>query len=219
MFITVDILKQNKACSPGIKWFERHFPNGAELADVINHKYADKQTLHWGYANLNTSDEEKQLYRAKLNINCGDFDYTIYESDNVVDSSYVTHSSNVENSNYIFRSEDVDDSHNILQSKVVERSEQVYASEFVYDSNKVVQSKNVTESNNIICADYIIKSNHIYNAASIKNSAFICDVIPDKTKRINGSYFVSSCQDYLDRNQMAISLLTKLQLPRHYRLA
>ena len=68
MILTKEILEKYDACSQGVKWFERTFPNGGELIDVINHRYTDKQFLHWGFTNLTVSEEEKAAYYKKLNI-------------------------------------------------------------------------------------------------------------------------------------------------------
>jgi hypothetical protein len=195
MYITKEQLVHHGACGQGLKWFERTFPNGAELIDVINHKYASPHFLHWGYANLSTSEGERAAYRVKLKIDCGNNNYTIYESDNIKDSIYVTHSSNVENSGYVFNSEDVVNSNNILKSKIVENSFQVYESEFVYDSHRIVKGKNITNSREIVYSDYVINSHHIMYAAAVKNSAWISDISFGLTKRINNSYFISRGQD------------------------
>jgi hypothetical protein len=194
MFITVDILKQNKACSPGIKWFERHFPNGAELIDVINHPKVDRQTLHWGYANLITTDEEKVAYRKKLAIETS-AEWTIYESDHVINCLYVTRSSGIKNSDYIFGSEGVTNSKNVMSSNMVENSSQIFSSNFVYDSKQVTCSKNITNSINIVNSDYIINSISVMNAASVMDSQIVHGLAPGKTRQIKNSIFISECEN------------------------
>ena len=195
MYITSDMLKRYGACDAGQKWFDRTFPNGGELIDIINHKYATPEFLHWGYTNLSTSDEEKAAYRKKLKINCGEADYSIYESDNVAGSSYVTHSSNINGCEHIFYSKDVTDSNCILHSNTVENSRCVYGSHFVYDCEKIVNSKNITDSQCIVNSDYVVNSHHIYGAAAIKNSAYIADIGFAETRQINNSYFISGSKN------------------------
>lgn len=195
MYITKEKLIAEGACRQGLKWFERYFPDGAELIDVINHKYIDKHTLHWGMAHLETSEEEKKAYNEKLNIDCDKRNNTIYQSDNISHSTYVTYSTNVIQSEYVFHSEDVEYSDNIAQSKNVERSGQIFGSEFVYDSRKVLQSNNINHSHNIVSSNYVLNSHDVYNAISIKRSGYITDAVMGNTKRITDSYFISSCQD------------------------
>lgn len=195
MYITKEILLSHNACGQGLKWFERTFPNGAEIIDVINHKYADKHFLHWGFANLTTTDEEKEAYRKKLNINCGYANYSIYESDNVAGCSYVTHSSRIDGCEHVFYSNDIKNSNCILRSNSVENSKLIYGSDFVFDSNKVVNGKNINNSQVIINSDYIINSHHIFGAAGIKNSAYIADIGFAETKQIKDSYFISGSKN------------------------
>ena len=196
MYLTKEILLSHNACGVGLKWFERTFPNGAELVDVINHKYADKHFLHWGYANLTTSEEEKTAYRAKLNI-VGDESkfFTIYESDNITNSTYVTHSSRVDGCENVFYSNDIKNSNCILRSNSVENSQLIYGSDFVFDSSKVVNGKNINDSQVIINSDYVINSHHIFGAAAVKNSAYIADVGFAETKQISDSYFITASKN------------------------
>lgn len=195
MYITKETLIRHGACGQGLKWFERTFPNGAELMDVINHKYADRHTLHWGFANLTTTEEEQAAYRAKLNIDCDENNYTIYESDNIHNSKYVTHSSRIFDSSYIFNCEEITRSDDILQSQNVEDSSLVYDSEFVYNSHHILKCKNVTNSHEIVCSDYVIESHHIMQAAAVKRSAWVTDFHFGLTKQITDSYFISRGQN------------------------
>lgn len=191
MFVTKEILEKYNACQSGTKWFERHFPDGGELIDVIKHPKVDRETLHWGFTTLPTTEEEKTAYRAKLKIDCGDDNYSIYGSDNVLKSKYVTYSSNVRDSEFVFHSKEIENSTSILHSDTVENSNRIYGSSFIYDSEKIINSKNVTESNNIINSDYVLNSHHIYCASGIKNSAYIADIGFAETRHVSDSYFIS----------------------------
>ena len=195
MYITKEILERYGACGQGLKWFERTFPNGAEIIDVINHKYADKHFLHWGFVNLTTTEEEKEAYRKKLNINCGEANYSIYESDNVAGCSYVTHSSYVDGCERVFYSKDVRDSNDILRSNNVENSKLIYGSDFVFDSERVINGKNINGSQAIVNSEYIVNSHHIFGATNIKNSAYISDIGFAETKQISDSYFISGSKN------------------------
>ena len=191
MYLTLEELEKRKACDAGKKWFQRTFPNGGELMDVMKHKYVSTEMFHWGYANLSTSNEEKEFYRQKLNIKCGEKDFSIYESSDIDRSSYVTHSKNVENGHFVFHCEDVLNSSSVSQSSNVEDSECVYGSEFVFKSRNIFQSKNVTNGLCIINSDYVFNSDHIINAAAVKYSAYVGDLAVDSTKRIDHSYFIT----------------------------
>lgn len=191
MFVTLEILKQRNACPAGIKWFERHFPEGGELVDIMQHPKIDLATLYWGYAHLAGTEEEKQMYFKRLNIDCGSFNETIYQSNNIQDSQYITNSQSVNNSKFVFYGDEVENSSNILQSKNIEDSECIYGSEFVFKSRNIFQSKNVTNGLCIVNSDYVFNSDHIINAAAVKYSAYVGDLVADSTKRIDHSYFIT----------------------------
>lgn len=194
MFLTLDILNQHGACGRGVEWFGRYFPNGGELIDVINHKYVTPYFLHWGYTNLNVSEEEKAAYWKKLNIECEDI-HTIYSCDNIKNSVWISRSSNVEDSCYVFSSKNVSSSEDVSNSSEVSDSKRVYGSEFIYASNKILDSRNVNESCNIVGSDYVVNSHSIMNSAAITNSAFVDAWLPGKTKQIKNSRFIFECSN------------------------
>jgi hypothetical protein len=195
MFLTKEILEKYNACGMGLKWFQRHYPNGGELIDVIQNPKIDRHTLHWGYANLPTTDEEKKVYRRLLNIDQNEQVETIYHSDNVVNSMFITRSSGVEDSTFVFHSEEVLNSNSITGCKNIQRSNAVYDSEFVYDSEKIFNCHNVNNSHKIINSDYVINSNNVINAASVIDSAYVIDLLQNHTKQITSSYFISNCSN------------------------
>lgn len=195
MFLTKEILERNNACNTGRKWFERRFPNGGELIDVINHPKIDIPTLHWGYTNLTTSAEEKEAYYNKINITNNKRVDTISYSDNIEDSTFVSRSSGVEKSCFVFSCEDVINSSNVSSSKVVQRSDSIFNSEFVYDCEQVYNSNNVNKSHNIVASNYVINSTNVMNAASVINSKFVIDIVPDGTKQIKNSAFIQHCSN------------------------
>lgn len=189
MFLTINDLARLEACEEGIKWFQRWFPNGGELKDVITHKYVSPEMLHWGYTHLTTTKEEQELYYDKLDINTSNR-WTVYESDKITDSTYISRCSRVKNSAFVFSSEDVLQSDNISACSNIEGSSQIFNSEFVYDSQQVYQSKNITESKNIINSDYVIRSNDVMNAAVVTNSFAIQGLCIDATKQIQNCGFI-----------------------------
>lgn len=194
MFLTLDTLERYNACENGKKWFARYFPNGGELMDVITHKYVTPEVLHWGYTHLTTTEEEREIYWQKLKVDVQDR-WTIYESDNITNSSYVTRSSRVKDSEYIFGCKDVVESKNISSSKNIERSKQVFSAEFVYDSEQVMHSKNVNQSVNIINSDYVIRSSSVLNSAVVTNSHYVHSLVAGRTKQIKDSAFIADCSN------------------------
>lgn len=195
MFVTKEILEKYNACGSGLKWFERRFPNGGELIDVINHPKIDMHTLHWGYTNLPTSAEEQAAYRKVLNIEDNDQVDTIAYSDNVSHSMFVSRSSRVEESTFVFGSEDITNSENISESKMVQRSKRIYNSDFVYDSERVINGNNINLSTGVVNSNYIINSHNIMNAANVIESQFVVDIVFDGTKNIKNSAFINHCSN------------------------
>lgn len=191
MYLTLEMLEKHKAYDADIKWFQRNHPNGANLQEVLSTKDITKEFLHWIYANLSTTNEEKAIYRQKLNIQCGEKDFSIYESNDIDRSSYVTHSKNIENGHYIFHCEDILNSSSVSHSSNIEDSECVYGSEFVFKSRNIFQSKNITNSLCIVNSDYVFNSDHVINVAAVKYSAYVGDLVVDSTKRIDHSYFIT----------------------------
>lgn len=193
MFLTYEMLEKLDACVQGKKWFKRYFPEGAELIDIINHKYTTYGALHWGFNHLVTSLEEQQAYWEKVKVDTPTI-WTIYESDNITDSSYVSRSSHVYNSEYVFSSKEVTDCNSILSSDHVERSRQIMNSEFCYDSNKVFQGRNINNSHNIINSDYVVNSNCVINSSLVVDSFCIGDWL-GRTSQITASWFVTNCKN------------------------
>ncbi len=192
MFLTNKILKQYEACENGIKWFDRHFPNGAELIDVINHRTTTPEFLHWGYSHLVTTEEEKEAYWAKLNVHCDNI-RTVYKSNDVADSEWVSCSSQVEGSAYVFSSKEVYSSADVLSSSSVQDSRKIYDSEFVYSSNRIYLSQNVTNSHNIVHSNYVVNSHSVMNSAAVTNSAFVDGWLPGGSKQIKDCRFIMEC--------------------------
>ena len=192
MFLTNEILRHHEACETGIKWFTRHFPEGAELVDVINHKTVTPEFLHWGFAHLTTTKEEKEAYWQKLKIEC-EYKHSIYRSSEVAGSEWVSRSEKVKGSSYIFSSTEVSFSDNVLSSNFVEKSSRIYCSSFVFYSQRIVQSQNITNSRNIVHSDYVVDSHSVRNAAAVTNSAFVDGWLPGDTKQIKNSRFIMSC--------------------------
>ena len=189
MFITVELLQEKLACEPGILWFKRHFPDGAEMIDVIAERTVTPDFLHWGRANLDYSQDELSAYIKKLNIVNSNY---VYESNDIEHSVFVSLSSRVDGSRNVCRSHDVIDSKNIIGADSIERSHNISNSMFCYDSDRVVCSKNVNNSTDIVMSDYVINSHYIVNATSVINSQYIGSWI-GTTSKITDSMFINNC--------------------------
>lgn len=194
MYITQEMLENNNACREGQAWFKRHYPNGAELIDVINNRTVSEVFLEWGIKNLHPSEVEWQAYYNKKQINCGEYNKTIQKSKQVFNSQDVLNSENVNDSYFIFESQDILNSKNILLCEIIENSSEIFNSQYVYDSLQVFDSQNITNSKNIVESIYIVDSSNILNAENIKKSHYIMGY-SKKTKGIQGSYFVADCEN------------------------
>jgi hypothetical protein len=192
MFLTNEILEQHEACGIGVKWFQRNFPNGAELIEVIKHKTVTPEFLHWGFSHLTTSATEKEAYWERLNVHCDNM-YSIYMSNNVADSKWVSRSTQVANSSYVFSSSEVTESNNVLSSNVVQNSSKVYESDFVFSSKKILHCQNVTDSHDVVYSDYVVNSHSVRNSAAVTNSAYVDGWLPGQTKQIKNCRFIMDC--------------------------
>lgn len=195
MYLTVDILEKYGACGSGVKWFKRHYPEGGELMEVIQNPKIDTHTLHWGYEHLPTTEEEKAKYRELLHIECGENYRTIYKSNNVKDSSFVTNSKDVVKSMYVFNCEGVENSNSISFSQGVQNSSQIFHTDFCYDSNRILNSQNITNCRNLINCNYAVSSTSVFNAGNVVNSSFVSNIIPLGSQKIRNSHFISDCSN------------------------
>ena len=64
MFLTDEILEKYNACGIGRKLFNKLYPNGVEIMDLLDNKHIPKEMLWWGETWLPVSDEElNKLYK------------------------------------------------------------------------------------------------------------------------------------------------------------
>lgn len=192
MFITLEKLEEFGACEKGRVWFEKYFPNGGELEDILHHKHITPEILHWGFAHLYGTEADKEYYWEKLQINSPKRE-TIYESEKIDNSVYVSHSYRVYNSEYIFSSKNIKSCNNVFGSDNIQDSSQIFGSEFADNSKQVLQCKNITNSQNIVYSDFVVDSHSIINSVAVTDSAFIGGLQFGHTKQIKNSRFVSDC--------------------------
>ena len=185
MFLTVDILKARKACRKGIQFFERAYPNGAELKDVITNPNTPREMLHWGYIYLDATPEEIALYEAACSIKNST---RYYESERIEDSDGILRSTNVVGSQNVERSDRITDSSNIALSTDVDTSKSVFDSKIVLNSQDVYGSINVSGSNTVFNSKYITDSNTVCESSTITNSTVIYN-----SQWIDQSNFLMKC--------------------------
>lgn len=193
MYLTIDVLEKYGACGSGVKWFKRHYPEGGELMEVIQNPKIDTHTLHWGYEHLPTTEEEKAKYRELLHIDCGENYKTVYKSDHIKDSAFVTHSKEVADSTYVFHCNSVENSNSISSSQNVQNSSQIFHTDFCYDSNRILNSQNITSSSNVVNCGCAVNSTSVFNAGAVINSSFVSNILPLGSKNIRNSHFISDC--------------------------
>jgi hypothetical protein len=194
MFLTLETLEQYNACDNGKKWFARHFPDGGELMDVLNHRFVTPEFLHWGFTHLSTTPEEQAVYWDKLKIDCED-KHTIYKCDHLHNVRWATRSSHIEDSEFVFSAKNVTNSEDISLSEDVSDSRRIFGSEFVYSSKRIAHSKNVTDSRNIVNSDYVVNSHSIMNASAVTNSAFVDSWLAGGSKQIKDCRFIMDCKN------------------------
>lgn len=190
MYLTTESLKKYGLCDSNIAYFKRRYPDGAPLIDVIADPKITPQLLHWGFNNLPSSAEERLAYYEKLNIHCDNNNYSIYESDNIINSYAVSRCSRVSDSDFVSYSSDVNAANNVTFSNVVEHSGRVYNSSFVFNSEKVVRSENITNSHNIVCSSYVLDSDNVFNSLAVTNSHFVTALCSGGSENITDSWFI-----------------------------
>lgn len=187
MFITTEVLTRHKACPQGIKYVERFYPNGAEMADIIRDKHISKEFLHWGREHLTHSPEELEIYAQACNVvNTDGYWY----SQDVRDSKYVIKSKQVAASVGVFNSNDIVNSSDIVDSESILDSKQVFGSSMVDDSEKVYKGQNVTRSVNICNSTMVADSKNVIDSCGIFDSSEIIRCL-----NVSDSHFCQDCKE------------------------
>ena len=185
MFITLDTLKEKGACGPGVRYFERFYPNGAEMIDVIHDRHIHKEFLHWGRRWLDVSEEELKAYCKVCNIVDSE---GFWYSQDVYNSKTVVKSKGIKDSTNVFRSIDISNSADVADSENIENSQQIFYSSMVDTSNKVIKGQNIVESTNICNAITVVRSTNVIDSNTVFDSSEIinCNMVVN-------SYFCQDC--------------------------
>lgn len=189
MFVNKELIAYLNGCEKGYKLFEKLYPNGAEVMEILDNKKIPKSIFHWGKENLNVSEEEIQKYLQVCKIiNSTNVSF----SEKVFDSNDVERSSNIVESNSVLKSQDV------YNSSAVVNSDSITKSSGVSQSKQVTFSKNIISSNQIINSTNVIKSNSITRSNNIISSelATLCSFLLKCKKIINCHFssFLVNCE-------------------------
>lgn len=187
MYLTKQILDKYNACGPGVDWFERRFPNGAELIDIIKAPHIPASFLHWGRLHLTTNEDERRAYNEALHI----INSTNYWSCSMIENcTMITNTNNAKNSKYIYDSANVSDSEDVTNSTIIEHSQKVFNSERIYASTDIAHSNNIKESENISYSTFVLNSRNVFQSSLITSSNVVLN-----SKNIEYSGFISNCSD------------------------
>lgn len=187
MFLTLEILRERKACEAGIKYVERFYPNGAELSTLIADKHIPFDFLHWGWMYLDPSEEEIRQYEQRVGISNTT---SYYRIENVSDSSFIDESKFVARSHHVVHSQNVNDSNFVYSSHDVENSNRVTNSAYIYNSTAVVGSANITNTSQVFNSQAIIDCETVIASMVASN----CDMIYD-CAQVEDLHFCSSCKN------------------------
>lgn len=189
MFLTPQILKENKPCVSGYVWFRRQYPQGEELLTVLeNHpNFFTPGTLHWVRNHLPLNEQEIQMYEKLVGlVECSSYCL----SENCQRSSNIFTSNNVNDSQHIFYSSFVNNSQDVLYCEDVNSSGQIFSSSLITHSSKIFQSKNINESTNIINTILAVNSTNVIDSSTVFNSSEII-----KSNNIESSHFCKDCSN------------------------
>lgn len=146
-----------------------------------------------------------------------------------INSAYISHSSQINNSKFIYNSCNILNSERVANSSDIQSckfiadcsnvstSQSVYKSSFVYDSTDVIDSQTVSNSTNILSSNYILNSHNIMLCTNLTNCEFVRmsnslvdSIFCTDCKNCNNCLF---CSELTDANYM---LFNKPIAPIHY---
>lgn len=191
MFLSNEILKKYNACELGLKWFDRHYPDGVELMDFLDNARVfvgpDSkilELLYWGYRILPYDEREKEKYREILDIDTSE---QVFESFNVINSEKVIRSHDIYNSKHIEDSTRITKSFGVHRSHDIQDSMGILNSYSIWNSNWVSMSSNVKNSYDIqACSNIVLSGNSAWS---------------DNITRCRGLFYSNDCQEvYYSQN-------------------
>lgn len=180
MYLRPDDLLKYGGCYVAYSFMQRYYPDGAELTELMKHKYVTDEFLHFGFDNFEANDEEKALYYEILNIKC-DNPASIYHCRDVEGCYLVTRSQRISNSTNIKDSTDINHSEYVVSCDSVENTLRASNSSFIYDSNSVIDSVNITNSAHVAGSKYVVDSTSIIDCENAIGCSWLrhCRAVED----------------------------------------
>ena len=161
MFVTYDLLEKYNACESAKRFFQRFYPNGVEILELLANKDVPKEILFWGEENLSVSKEELE----KFNEVCGIKNSTrVFRSYNIEDSDLISNSSNISASKVIKFCKFINNSNVCFSSNDVEKGSFIFNSSEIGNSEYCLNASNIEDSVDISASSNITNCSHIYNS-------------------------------------------------------
>ena len=172
MKITSELLKKFNACEDGIRFIEKEYPNGVEIADMDDEVIAALPSDYWHFARryFITTPEEIEKYNRACNITNSS---TIVMSDNVHNSKKIVDSSNINLSEYVFNSIDIEESNYVYNSNNIQDCNDIVDGEYIRVSDSIINCKKVGFSRQLIDSSFFEWSNNVLFSFNINSSEFI----------------------------------------------
>ena len=155
MFVTKEILEKHNACATGIRVFDRFYPNGVEIMELLDNKHINAEILHWGFENLNVDAAEVDKYYQRLGI---------------VDSTEVVRSERISGSHFVWASKDITSSKFCQNCNSVNHSTQITDSSNISESDGIYRCDDVKFSKCIIDSKCVDKSYVISDSTEVRGS-------------------------------------------------
>lgn len=176
--ITLDILKEAKACSIGLKWFEENFPNGIEPLELLKSDIDIPKTfLLWTEYSL------KQFYQ-------GEVVDLMKKRLNIIDTTYCSKSYDVICSSYVYKSHNIESSSEILNSRFVKFGHNIVDSANIDNSSYCRQSNNIIQSQQILSCSNLNNCFELYKCYDNKECSYGYCI--NNSKNVNFSYEISN---------------------------
>ena len=191
--ITLDTLKEAKACSVGLKWFEKNFPNGVELLQLLKSDIDIPKTfLLWAEYSLEQfyQGEIIDLMQKRLNIIDTTFCRKSYD---VIHSSYVYKSHNIEQSSEILGSRFVKFGYNIADSANIDNSSYCRQSTNIIQSQQIVSCSNLKNCSELYKCYDSKECNYGYRIHNSRNVIFSSEI--NNSSNISYSILLNNCKN------------------------
>jgi hypothetical protein len=187
MYITLDIIQKRGGCGEYLRFFEKRYPNGVEMLELIEHGHIPYHGLHWGYKWLDPNEEEIAAYRKRVKVSDSE---GVDASDHVTNSMLVSHSSKINQSQEVYNSKEVNFSQYVVKSEFVDDSKHIADSCFITNCCDIINCKNAENSNQVVDSTYIINSHGVYDSYNITDSHAIW-----RSNNLTNCFFCFDCAD------------------------